>query len=59
MKNALIGCLTIIIGMAITWAITVGVVWLICLCFSLKFSLLTGTGVWLALTLLKFFLNKD
>ncbi|MCR0315258.1 hypothetical protein MKA27_13165 [[Clostridium] innocuum] len=31
----------------ISWAITCSVIYLICLCFSLNFSLLVATGVWL------------
>ena len=38
--------LLVIVG-AISWAITTGIIYLICLCFSWKFSLLTATGVWL------------
>lgn len=29
------------------WACTVGIIYLICACFSWKFSLLTATGIWL------------
>lgn len=38
---------------AISWAITTGVIWLIFLCFSLNFSIMIATGIWLVLLLLK------
>lgn len=37
----------------ISWAITAGVVWLVCLCFGLTFKWAWATGVWLILTLIK------
>lgn len=54
MKKALIIGAVVFIGyLAITWAITVGLVWLICLCFSLQFNWLIATGIWFAICLLK------
>jgi hypothetical protein len=58
MKATLIGCLAIIALMALSWLISVGIVWLICLCFSLKFSLLVATGVWIIWWALKGFFGS-
>ena len=38
---------------AISWLITCGIFYLITLCFSLEFSWLTATGVWLVMVLLR------
>lgn len=38
---------------ALSWVITVGVIKLITLCFSWKFSLLYATGIWLILCMVK------
>ncbi len=54
----LIALLIIIAGYAFSWAITVGVTYLICLCFSWQFSLLVATGIWLILCLVKAVLGK-
>ena len=42
-----------IIGLAISWAITVGLVYLVCLCFSWQLNLLWATGIWLIMIILK------
>lgn len=44
--------LLIVALLAISWAFTSFIVWLICLCFGLEFKLLTATGIWLVLCLL-------
>ena len=36
---------------AISWGITVGIIKLICICFSLEFNLKIATGIWLAMFL--------
>lgn len=38
---------------AISWAATVGIIYLITLCFALEFNLLIATGIWLVVCLLK------
>ena len=43
----------VIIGLALSWAITVGLIYLICLCFSWQFNLLVATGIWLIMIILK------
>ena len=46
--------IAILIGLgAISWLITCGIFYLITLCFSLEFSWLTATGVWLVMILLR------
>ena len=50
--------IAILIGFgAISWLITCGIFYLITLCFSLEFSWLTATGVWLVMILLKSIFN--
>jgi hypothetical protein len=56
MKILAICVLTILLA-AISWGATVGIIYLITLCFGLEFSFLTATGVWLVLTLLSAFLK--
>lgn len=51
--------LTILLVLAISWAGTCGIIWLICLCFGWAFSLQIATGVWLALLLLGGLFNKN
>lgn len=46
--------IAVLIGFgAISWLITCGIFYLITLCFSLEFSWLTATGVWLVMVLLR------
>ena len=46
--------IAILIGLgSISWLITCGLFYLITLCFSLEFSWLTATGVWLVMILLR------
>ena len=50
--------IAILIGLgSISWLITCGLFYLITLCFSLEFSWLTATGVWLVMILLKSIFN--
>ena len=37
--------------LALSWGISVGIIYLVCLCFSWSFDLLIATGIWLVLTL--------
>ena len=47
-KRALLIVLaTVVVCLALSWAISVGIIYLICLCFSWKFSLAIATGIWL------------
>ena len=43
----------VIIALALSWAITAGLIYLICLCFSWQFNLLVATGIWLIMIILK------
>lgn len=36
----------------LSWLITCGIIYLICMCFGLSFNILIATGVWLVLGLL-------
>ena len=54
---ALVAIVIFLVLGAISWIITCGVFYLITLCFSLEFSWLTATGVWLVLILLKSIFN--
>ena len=47
-----------LLGIGIYWGITVLSIYLICLCFSLKFSLLVATGIWLVIIILKSIFKK-
>lgn len=58
MIKFLIGALIILVGYVLSWAIIVGILYLICLCFSWKFSLLVATGVWLIMCLVKLLFHK-
>lgn len=52
----MIGLLIVLIvvwSLAISWAITVGLIYLITLCFPVNFSLLYATGIWLILLFIK------
>jgi hypothetical protein len=48
----ILGLIVIALILVVSWAITIGVIWLICLCFSWEFNLLIATGIWLILMLL-------
>jgi len=43
----------IILALTLSWAITIGLVKLICICFNINFSLKIATGIWLILCLLR------
>ena len=51
------GCLAFILILAIfyaiSWAFTVGLIHLICLCFGIAFSLKVATGIWIILCFLR------
>lgn len=49
----------LIVGYALSWCICTGLIYLISLCFSLKFSVITATGIWLILCLIKAFFNSN
>lgn len=45
--------------LALSWAVTCGIVYLITLCFGLPFSWPVATGIWLILILLRNFFGSD
>lgn len=45
----------ILFAAALSWAITVGIIKLITMCFGMTFSLLVATGIWLILCLVSAF----
>lgn len=46
-----IGCTLVLF--AVSWAITNGLFWLICLCFGWDYTILIGTGVWLVMVFVR------
>lgn len=54
----LIILLIFVVMIGLSWAITCGIIKLICLCFGLKFSLFIATGIWLILILINGFFNQ-
>ena len=52
MKSLMLTIIVIVGYSLISWVITCGILWLICLCFGLEFSLLIASGIWLVLVLL-------
>jgi len=59
MKVILVAIAVYVFGYALSWAITVGIIKLITLCFSLNFSLLPATGIWLILCAIKLIFCKS
>lgn len=45
----------ILFALALSWAITIGIIKLITMCFGMTFSLLAATGIWLILCLVSGF----
>lgn len=58
MLKTLITVLVLTVCYAISWAVTVGIIKLITMCFSLDFSLAVATGIWLILCLLRWVFPK-
>lgn len=59
MRKVLILIIGAIVGYAISWVITIGIIKLITMCFSIGFSLPVATGIWLILCLLKLVFYKS
>lgn len=47
----LITAALLVLGYALSWVITCGLFWLVCLCFDLTFSWAIATGIWLIMCL--------
>lgn len=52
-KTVLVIALITMAVYALSWAATVGIIKLVTLCFGWRFSLLTSTGIWLVMALLR------
>lgn len=52
MKKIIAAVAVVALLYAVSWAICAGLIYLICLCFSWKFSILTATGIWLVICLI-------
>lgn len=59
MRKGLIIIIVVVVAYTISWAITVGIIKLITMCFSIGFSLPVATGIWLILCLLKLVFHKS
>lgn len=57
MKKILLVLFLFMFKLILSWGITVGLTYLITLCFNLHFTILNGTGVWLTLVMIKLGLN--
>lgn len=53
MMSIIVAIALIALLYAISWGFAVGIMYLICLCFSWNFSLITATGIWLIICLIK------
>lgn len=51
--KALLVVLAFLLGEAISYGITVGIIYLICMCFSWEFDVLFASGIWLVMGLLR------
>lgn len=47
MKKVLVVIVFFVVGMALSWALTIGMIKLITLCFGWSFSMAIATGIWL------------
>lgn len=56
--TALFAILLTALVVALSWGISVGIIYLVCLCFSWSFDLLIATGIWLVLTLVDSFFRS-
>ena len=59
MQKIVITVISVLLLYAISWAITVGVIKLITICFGAGFSLAIATGIWLALCLLRWLFSGE
>jgi hypothetical protein len=58
LRAFLIILLVLILGYGLSWAVTIGIIKLITICFGLRFSLAYATGIWLVLILLRIIFSK-
>ena len=55
----IVALIAVTLALALSWGVTVGLVYLICMCFGLEWSLLIGTGVWLLVILIRSLFTKS
>ena len=53
----LLGCLLVLLLYALSWLLTCGLFYLICLCFELSFTWAIATGIWLLMILARSVFN--
>ena len=58
MIEILFALFIIAFALALSWGVTIGIIYLICLCFSWEFSLVGATGIWLIGCLIYWFIPK-
>lgn len=51
--DVILGLLMVIALLGLSWAVTVGLVKLITLCFGIEFSLKIATGIWIVILILR------
>lgn len=51
--SVLLTILFLALGYAVSWVMFIGIAYLVCLCFSWSFNLVTITGVWLIVCLIR------
>ncbi len=57
-RKGVVCALLIVFGYALSWAVIIGIIKLITMCFSIGFSLPVATGIWLVLCVLKLVFYK-
>ena len=58
MMKYIVPIVIVILCYALSWSIAIGLMYLICLCFSWQFNLLIATGVWLIMCLVSLALPR-
>ena len=56
--KGLLYLLILLLMLFISWGATVGIIYLITLCFNLHFSVVVATGIWLLMFLIKSLFSK-
>ena len=56
--GSIVALLILVLGLALSWLINCGFVYLISLCFGIEFSWLHATGLWLLLMMFSGIINS-
>ena len=56
--KGLLYLIILLLMLFISWGTTVGIIYLITLCFKLHFSVVVATGIWLLMFLIKSLFSK-